>query len=483
MRHWGCSQKLLACIGGLALAGLVACGISMFYMRSLARQLDVVVARTAPKLDLSNAFRSRVWEMTALHRHVFVLSAAHDEGKIEGVVKQWQAADKRCHEQVAELRALIGTESERTALDRLESILLAYEPLGREYIRLARDGKLAEAQSVETRMDASASDLEQTVTGFRNLHRAELKQVAAKAESLAGQSQAVGLALCCLVLIAAGLAAAILRVLHRALEAVLRPLREGADTAARAANEVAAASQSLAQGTTEQAASLEETSAATQQVDATAAANSGKSIAAADLVLRSDTEFRQTETALKEAVAAMGAITGSAGRMGQILKSIDEIAFQTNILALNASVEAARAGDAGLGFAVVADEVRNLAARCAQASHDTSALLAESMENSKNGESQVLRVENAVRAIAGHVGNVKALVEEVKLGSREQSQGLAGISKAIVQIQEVTQRNAAGAEESSAAAQELRSQSRSLQRAISELTILMNGGAVVDVED
>jgi methyl-accepting chemotaxis protein/methyl-accepting chemotaxis protein-1 (serine sensor receptor) len=128
--------------------------------------------------------------------------------------------------------------------------------------------------------------------------------------------------------------------------------------------------------------------------------------------------------------------------VARIIRVIDEIAFQTNILALNAAVEAARAGEAGMGFAVVADEVRHLAQRCAQAARDTAALIEESISTSNHGKTK--------------------LVEEVSLGSQEQTRGIEQVARALTQMEQVTQQSAASTEESAAAAEELTAQASTL---------------------
>lgn len=168
----------------------------------------------------------------------------------------------------------------------------------------------------------------------------------------------------------------------------------------------------------------------------------------------------------------MDEIHASSGKISKIIKVIDEIAFQTNILALNAAVEAARAGEAGMGFAVVADEVRNLAQRCAQAARDTSSLIADSIRTSNDGKSKVDQVAGAVRSITAESAKVKVLVDEVSVGSEEQTRGIEQVAKAINQMEQVTQRSAASAEEGAAAAEELNAQSATMRELVDRLAAL-----------
>ena len=140
---------------------------------------------------------------------------------------------------------------------------------------------------------------------------------------------------------------------------------------------------------------------------------------------------------------------------------------------MNAAVEAARAGEAGMGFAVVADEVRNLAQRSAQAARDTAILIEESISKSNGGKIKVDQVAKAIQTITEQSSQVKTLVDEVHLGSEEQSRGIDQIGRAITQMEQVTQKSAASAEESASAAQELSAQSSSLKSIVTRLNELL----------
>ncbi|MBI4903671.1 MAG: hypothetical protein HY820_08550 [Acidobacteria bacterium] len=253
-------------------------------------------------------------------------------------------------------------------------------------------------------------------------------------------------------------------------------LGEGASQVACAATQISASAQSLAQGASEQAASIEEISASGEEINSMTRTSSDNLRLAADLVTASQQKFVQTNHALDQSVIAMGEISTQSDKISDIIKTIDEIAFQTNILALNAAVEAVRAGEAGKGFAVVADEVRNLAQRCAQAAKDTATLIEESIAKSNDGKVKVNQVAMAIRSITAESAKLKMLVDEANLGSQEQARGIEQIGNAISEMEQVTQNNAANAEQSASAAEELNVQSETLKDIVERLKAMVGGG-------
>jgi methyl-accepting chemotaxis protein len=279
------------------------------------------------------------------------------------------------------------------------------------------------------------------------------------------------LAIGCLASLLTGLLLArfITRSIAGRLKEVARALDEAARQVAASAGEVSSSAQSLAQGASEQAASLEETSATSQEINAMAGQNAGNSKSAASNMQETAACVEEANRNVEQMAASVNDINESSAKVSKIIKVIDDIAFQTNILALNAAVEAARAGEAGMGFAVVADEVRNLAQRCAQAAHETTALIEDSIAKSNDGKSKLDQVTNAIRSITGSTAKVKLLVDEVERGSNDQARGIEQVTKAVAEMERVTQASAAQAEQSAAAGEELSGQSEALKGIVANL--------------
>lgn len=259
----------------------------------------------------------------------------------------------------------------------------------------------------------------------------------------------------------------------RPLAAIAGHLTESSARIRAASDELASGSQSIASGAVQQAASIEEISAAATEIRSITEQTVDHTSSASATVMESDQSIAEVNRKLEDMAHSMQEMTSASDRISKIIKVIDEIAFQTNILALNAAVEAARAGEAGLGFAVVADEVRSLAQKCAQAAHDTTSLIQESIAKSRNGSANLKKVSEAVARVTQLSTQVKNLIEGVRESGGEQVRGIQQISAGVQQMEQVTQSAAASAEENAAASQQLHTESASMDGMVQHLTALI----------
>jgi methyl-accepting chemotaxis protein len=246
------------------------------------------------------------------------------------------------------------------------------------------------------------------------------------------------------------------------LREVVGSIKEATEAIDVASQEIAAGNADLSSRTEEQASSLEETASSMEELNVTVKQNADNARAAHELARSSNAVAEAGGQKMQDVVATMGAIQASAKKIADIIGVIDSIAFQTNILALNAAVEAARAGEQGRGFAVVASEVRNLAQRSAQAAKEIKSLIADSVDKVDAGGSLVADAGQTMNEVVSNFQRLAALVTDIAAASREQSAGIEQVTRAVGQMDEVTQQNAALVEQAAAAAESLEEQARAL---------------------
>ncbi len=237
------------------------------------------------------------------------------------------------------------------------------------------------------------------------------------------------------------------------LENVVGKIRESSDFIRTSSDEISAGNNNLSQRAEEQASTLEETASAMEELTSTVKNNANNAQQARQLVNSTRTMAEKGSGVVTDAISAMEEITTSSNKIAEIITVIDEIAFQTNLLALNASVEAARAGEQGRGFAVVATEVRNLAQRSAGAAKEIKELISDSVEKVNVGGDLVSESGKTLAEITDGVKKVDDIVSEIAVASNEQATGIEEVNKAITQMDDITQQNAALAEEASASSE------------------------------
>ncbi len=259
------------------------------------------------------------------------------------------------------------------------------------------------------------------------------------------------------------------------LNEMLAQVNEAVDQVASGSDQVSQASQNLSQGATEQASSLEQISSSITEVNSQSKQNADNATEANGLAKQATDDAENGNVQMKELVEAMGRINASSDEISKVVKVIDDIAFQINLLALNANVEAARAGKYGKGFAVVAEEVRNLAVRAAEAVKETTAMVEDSISNINTGNELVEKTAGQLEAIVTGSTKVAEFLGEIASASKEQAQAIDQITEGLDQIDQVTQGNTASAEESASAAEELAGQAQQLKAMIATFK-LKNAG-------
>ncbi|HEY7887482.1 MAG TPA: methyl-accepting chemotaxis protein [Steroidobacteraceae bacterium] len=255
-------------------------------------------------------------------------------------------------------------------------------------------------------------------------------------------------------------------------EVVSRVKRVAADVH-RGADEISAGNANLSQRTEEQSSSLEQTASSMEEMTTTVKQNADNAAQANQLALAARDQAEKGGTVVSHAVAAMAGINDASKKIADIIGVIDDIAFQTNLLALNAAVEAARAGEQGRGFAVVASEVRSLAGRSATAAKEIKELIQDSVRKVEDGSVLVTQSGQTLEKIVASVKKVSDIVAEIAAASREQSSGIEQVNRAVMQMDELTQQNAALVEEATAASQAMAEQVRGLNEMLGRFQVAM----------
>ncbi len=282
------------------------------------------------------------------------------------------------------------------------------------------------------------------------------------------------------VLCALAVAAVVLRVIITQL--VIKPvngvsgiLLERARSISTSSETFASSATLMAQGANDQAASLQETSASLKEVHARNRTNADNAGEADRTAGTASTAAESSSDAMGRMSTAMSAIRESSHETANIIKTIDEIAFQTNLLALNAAVEAARAGEAGKGFAVVAEEVRNLAAGSADAARNTQQLIEKALSNADEGVAVVSEMDDKLREIVDNIATSSLTITQVSQATAQQAVELDQVNNAISRIEDITQSNAATAEETASASEELSAMAGDLENVAGELVSMIGG--------
>jgi methyl-accepting chemotaxis protein len=376
---------------------------------------------------------------------------------------------EKVHAKLDELKAITRQEIDLKRIDECRQTAKAYEGNMATFLT-----KWLEREEVTAKRGKTGDEVVQLAKATAQLSMTDTEKASQEAaQSLASASTVMIVGLAAAMVVGIALAIFITRSITGPVRRIIDGLNEGAQEVASAAGQVSGASQSLAEGSSEQAASIEETSSSLEEMSSMTKRNADNAQQANSLMSEAKQVVATANGSMSRLTESMAEITRASEETSKIIKTIDEIAFQTNLLALNAAVEAARAGEAGAGFAVVADEVRNLAMRAADAAKNTANLIEGTVKKVKDGSELVSRTNEAFQQVAGSSAKAADLVAEISAASNEQAQGIGQVNTAVIELDKVTQQNAANAEESASAAEEMSAQAETMKGMVADLVAIV----------
>jgi methyl-accepting chemotaxis protein len=473
LRNATLKRRLYTGIGLVVGAMLVGTLYSMFVMQGVTS----VVSEAAGIHDLGRIAEASS-DMIGLDRAIVLYSIFDDKAKVEEYKKQYSSTSQAFLALLDVVGPKLASAQGRAAVATLRSKHAEWTGMHDQVMQaLAKQQvDVAQKEIAEPAFLAAADQIQRLADDMAESEASKLRSEAraARVKSLYGS---LGLLAASLILGAFVLAD--IRRISGGLSRLTTSLADSSEKVSTLCASVSAADESLARGSAAQAATLEQTSASAEEISSMTRKNAENSSAAAGVMGSVDQKVKEGNRTIQQMMTSMAEIKESSSKISKIIKVIDEIAFQTNILALNAAVEAARAGEAGMGFAVVADEVRNLAQRSAQAARDTAALIEESISKSNEGNAKLQQVTDVIRTITEGSAKVRALVDDVNVGSQEQARGIQQISRAVSEMEQVTQSAASNADQSATSSRELAAQAEGLNQIVLELRGLVGNAESV----
>ncbi|WII72790.1 methyl-accepting chemotaxis protein [Bdellovibrio sp. 22V] len=481
MKKRSLNFKFMLVLSILIIGSIAIAGIGLSRMEQINAALNTIVHERSARVSLVKDIKA-LFYLQMMNERNFVLEENPQAMETVGALMQ-----NRHNEMLQKVDKLydISTEKGKEEMAHFKENYLAWWALSKEIQQLALHGEDQKAiQLSHQKGTALRKTGEEVINSTVERNEQRMVEDAQKAETDYSHAKLL-MVLTSVVAILLGvtIGAVVLVSLSRAINSIIESLSSSSHQVSGASQQIATSAEQLSQATTEQASSLEETVATIEELSSMVRVNADNANQAAALSNSTSEVASRGENEIRHLVMSMSEISTDSKKIADIINVIDDIAFQTNLLALNAAVEAARAGEQGKGFAVVAEAVRALAQRSASAAKDITGLIHTSVERIERGSEQAERSGTVLSEIVTSVKKVTALNNEIAAASTEQSNGIAQISKAMNQLDQVTQVNAASSEEAAASAEELSAQAESMSQVISTLVeVIKGGGGSVEVK-
>ena len=501
------STRLAVCFAVLIAVMCLITGVGMQSLNSISKASNIVVEDRYAKIALAGEIRDNV---NAAARNLRNALLGRNLEEATRYLDRSAAASARTTEAMAKIEKLLSTQQGQDLFKAIVEARAAYNgPRDKLRELIKQQQKEVGIEHLFTAVIPAQDKYFQVLDQFVALQKSLMKQSVVETTQTTTSAIALMLSLSCIAIVLCIIAAwwvtrsitrplneavdvasavaqgdltiqigettrdetgkllASLKAMNQNLHRIVSEVRSGSDTINTASSEIASGNLDLSSRTEEQAGALEETASAMEELTSTVKQNADNARQANSLAATASDVAVQGGSVVGQVVQTMGEINEASRKIVDIISVIDGIAFQTNILALNAAVEAARAGEQGRGFAVVASEVRTLAQRSASAAKEIKALIDDSVSRVDNGSRLVEQAGATMSEVVASVRRVTDVVAEISAASNEQSDGIEQINHAIVQMDEVTQQNAALVEQAAAAAQSLQEQSGRLVETVS----------------
>ena len=481
MRTWTIPRRIIVGFSMLVLFAMFLGVVSLWQILSVQQNIRMLALNGLPsvvtlnKISETNAMASREVRKELLLNNLGEIKLAAESG----VNNNWfENAKLRGDDLSTAYESLISDNEDKLLFSEAQVARNVFLDAARKMLGMVRTGTRAEAEACLLNEVDPALEKCQAAFNANVAYNIQLADAVAKSaeKTVAFSYVMIGGTLVGVLLLGGLLGWFISRAVIHSLNGISDALQAAVTQTTTASGQLSSASQSLANGCSEQGSAVAETSAALEEISAMIRSTSDNAEKAKSFANQARMAAQSGAQTMVEMNTAMHAIETSSAEVAKIVKNIDEIAFQTNILALNAAVEAARAGEAGAGFAVVADEVRSLAQRSAAAAKETAEKIETAIANSRHGSASCGKVGESLEEIVQKVISADSLVAEIATAAREQSQGIKQVGIAMTQMDKITQENAANAEQSASAAEQLNSQACQMQDNVQLLRMLIVGG-------